>query len=240
MAPAPAPLAMALKTAVAGAPAAEDKVALPLTATVAEGQSSVLFTVAQPMDIPADGSRQGTVIALERLPVTPEFVAVPKLSPRVYLKTEVINKTAYPLLAGSINVFNDSAFTGRATMKQVAPGEKFDLFFGADDKIKVKRDMTRVRREGGLISANRISWRCLVELENFRPEGVTVTLMDQLPLPGNEEITATLLAAEVKPVETKADGTLVWKIPLAPGEKRQVTYEIAIDYPKGKEVVGAD
>ncbi len=217
-----------------------EEAALPLSALVTEGLTSVLFTVSQPVDIPADGTRQGSVIALERVPVTAEFVTVPKLSSRVYLKSAVVNNTAYPLLAGPVNVFNDNTFTGKAVLKTVAAGEKFDLFFGADDQLKVKREVAKSRKDAGLLGGNRMSWRCTVELENFKKEAVTVTLMDQLPLAGNEEIKVSLAEAVPRPDETRQDGTLVWNVPLKPGEKRKILYEIAVEYPKGRELTGVE
>lgn len=220
--------------------AEQEQAALPQSALVEEGQTSVLFTIPQAVDVSADGTRSGSVIALERVPVTAEFVTVPKLSPRVYLKSEVVNKTPYPLLAGTVNVFNDNTFTGKAQLKTVAAGEKFDLFFGADDQLKVKRDVAKSKKEGGVFSGNRVSYRCTVELENFKKEGVTVSLHDQLPLAGNEEIKVTLDEALPLPDERKANGILVWKVALKPGEKRAVSYDIVIDYPKGREITGAE
>lgn len=214
--------------------------ALPLPAQVAQGQTSVLFNIVQPVDVPADGTRATSIIALKKVPVTAEFVTVPKLSPRVYLKSEVTNDTDYPLLAGQVNVFNDTVFTGKSDLKTVAAGEKFDLYFGADNQVKVKREVTRVRKQAGLLGSNRISYRCTVELENFKKQAVVVSLLDQLPLPGNAEIKVSLEKAEPGPDETRADGTLVWKVSLAPGAKRKISYDIVIDYPKGRELTGAE
>jgi len=237
-APAAAPLQENI--AVSGASADGMERALPLPAQVAEGQTSVLFNVVQPADIPADGTRATSVIALERVPVSAEFVTVPKLVPRVYLKSEVTNQTAYPLLAGQVNIFNDNVFTGKSYLKAVAAGEKFDLFFGADDQLKVKREVAKVRKKAGLLGSNRLSYRCTVQLENFKKRAVSVSLLDQLPQAGNAEIKVSLEEAQPKPDETKADGTLLWKVALAPGEKKKVVYDIVIEYPKGRDLAGVE
>ena len=214
--------------------------ALPQPAQVEEGQTSVLFNITQPVDIPADGTRAASVIAVATLPVSAEFLSVPKLSPRVYLKSEVVNQTGYPLLAGQVNIFNDAVFTGKSYLKTVAAGEKFDLFFGADDQLKVKREVVRVRRKAGLLSDNQLTYHCAVELENFKKRAVTVSLLDQLPLAANAEIKASLDEARPKPDETKPDGTLIWKVGLAPGEKKKIAYDIVIEYPRGRELAGTE
>ena len=239
-APAPAPAPTTFLEFAPGAGSAADQMeqAPPLSAEVARGQTSVLFHIVQPVDIPADGTRSGSIIATEKVPVTAEYVTVPKLSQRVYLKSVVINKTPYPLLAGEVNVFNDAVFAGKSYLKTVSSGEEFDLYFGADDQVKVKRDLAKVRKKAGLISSNSVRYHTTVELENFKSRGVTVSLLDQQPLAGNAEIKVSLDDAAPKPSETKEDGTIVWKIDLAPGEKRKVSYDIVIDYPKGRELTG--
>ena len=212
----------------------------PQTAEVAKGQTSVLFQVVQPVDIPSDGTRSGSVIAIEKVPVSAEYVAVPKLSPRVYLKSVVLNKTPYPLLAGEVNIFNDAIFVGKSRLKTVASGEEFDLYFGSDDQVKVKREVAAVRKKAGLIGSNSVTYRVGIELENFKKRGIAVTLLDQQPLPGNAEIKVSLEDVEPGPAETREDGTLAWKVDLAPAEKKKVSYDLVVEYPKGRDLVGLE
>jgi len=205
-----------------------------------ERQTSVLFVISKPVDIPGDGSRQNSLIGLERIPVKAEFVTVPKLSPGVFLKSDVTNATSYPLLAGTVHVFNDSAYVGRSHFKAVAPGEKFELFFGAVDSVKVKRQVTRVRKDAGILAGNSVSWNCTVELENFRSEEILLSLFDQIPIAGNQEIKVAIKDVRPDAFETLQEGKVSWKLLLKPGEKKVVTYQIAVEYPKGREISGAE
>ena len=212
----------------------------PILAEVAEGRTSVLFNISEPVTIPADGTRSGSVIAVEKVPVTAEYLAVPKLSPHAYLKSQVTNKTPYPLLAGEANVFNDQIYSGKNRLKGISSGEKFDLFFGVDDQVKVKRQVDRVSKKAGMLSGNSIDYRVTMELENFKKTAVILSLIDQLPLAANAEIKIGLDEANPRPDETRPDGTLVWKVKLAAGEKKKIGYGIGIDYPKGRELYGAE
>lgn len=238
LAPAPEPMLGIARGSITGT----DQMvpAEPLPAEVAQGQTSVLFQVAQPVDVPADGTRSSSVVASERVPVTAEYVTVPKLSQRVYLKSAVLNKTPYPLLAGEASIFNDAVFVGKSHLKTVSSGEEFDLYFGSDDQVKVKREVAKVRKKAGIISSNSVTYHVSMDLDNFKKRAVSVSLLDQLPLPGNAEIKVSLEEASPKPGETKDDGTLVWKVDLAPGEKKRVSYDIVIEYPKGREIVGIE
>lgn len=241
---APAPMALAADSAqpeyAGNEPAAEFMPAAHQSSQISERQNSVLFIVPKTVDIPADGSRQNSLIATERIPVKAEFVTIPKLSPSVFLKSEVTNATSYPLLAGTVNVFNDSAYVGKSYLKTVAPGEKFDLFFGSDDAVKVKRKVAKVRKDAGILAGNSVSWRCSVELENFRKEEITLSLIDQIPVAGNEEIRVAIRDPQPAADEIRQDGRSLWKLHLKPGEKRTITYQIDVEYPKGREITGAE
>lgn len=214
--------------------------ATPVEAEVAQGQTPVSFQVLQPVDIPSDGTRSGSVIATEKVPVRAEYLSVPKLSPRVYLKSTVLNQTPYPLLAGEVNIFNDAVFVGKSRLKSVASGQEFDLYFGSDDQIKVKREAAQVRKKAGLMGSNKVTYRVGIEIENFKKTGVAVSILDQQPLPGNAELKVSLEDAAPGPAETKEDGTLVWKLDLAAGEKKKINYDIVIEYPKGRDIVGIE
>ncbi len=209
-------------------------------AQVAQGQTSVQFQVVQPVDVTADGSHAQSVIASEKLPVAVGYETVPKLSPRAYLKSTVTNRTTYPLLAGEVNIFNDAVFVGKSQLKTIASGEDFDLYFGSDDQVKVKREVARVKKKGGLIADSSVTYHVDIELQNFKARPVSITLKDQKPLAGNAEIGVKVEELSLKPAETKEDGTLIWKLELAPGEKRKVSYDIVIDYPKGRDLVGLE
>ncbi|HPX60296.1 MAG TPA: mucoidy inhibitor MuiA family protein [Deltaproteobacteria bacterium] len=208
------------------------------TARLSEEQSSVAFRIPRPMDIPADGSQYGSVVAMEKLPVNMEFMAVPKLSPHVFLKSGIINKAAYPLLPGKVNTFVGNTFTGSSQLKKVASGEKFDLFFGADDQVTVKREELKQRKEAGVFGSNKASYRYRIELANYRKAPITLLLRDQLPLAGDEEIKVSLDEPSIKPDEQKNDGTLTWKLPLKAGEKKELNFGILVEYPKEREITG--
>lgn len=208
------------------------------TASISEEQSSVAFHIPKPMDIPSDGSQYGSVVAMERFPVSMEFMAVPKLSPYVFLKSEIVNKAAYPLLPGKVSTFMGNTFTGSSQLKKVASGEKFDLFFGTDDQVTVKREELKQRKEAGVFGSNKASYRYRIEVSNFRKNAVELTLRDQLPLAGDEEIKVSLDEPSIKPDEQKNDGTLTWKLPLKAGEKKEINFGILVEYPKEREITG--
>jgi uncharacterized protein (TIGR02231 family) len=217
---------------------AEEAPAAFATAQIKDEQSSVSFHVPRTLDIPSDGTRHSTVIAVEKLPVNMEYLARPKLSPAVFIKAEMLNQAPYPLLPGKVTTFVGNRYTGSSQLKKVAAGEKFTLFFGSDDQVTVKRDEVKQRKEAGLFGKNRVSYRYRIELANFRKVPLTLTLQDQLPRAADAEISVALDEPSLKPEEIKDDGTILWKTPLQAGEKKELTFGITVEYPKEREITG--
>ncbi len=208
------------------------------TAQISSEQSSVSFNIPRPLDIPSDGTQHGSVVAVEQLPVSIEYMAVPKLSPYVFLKSEIVNQAAYALLPGKVNTFAGNTYTGSSQLKKIAAGEKFDLFFGSDDQVTVKREELKQHKEAGIFGKNRVSYRYRIELANFRKTPLTLTLRDQLPLAGDEEIKVSLDDPSIKPDESGTDGRITWRTPLNAGEKKELTFGIVVEYPKDREITG--
>ena len=208
------------------------------TAQISSEQSSVSFHIPRPLDIPSDGTQHGSVVAVEQLPVSIEYMAIPKLSPYVFLKSEIVNQAAYALLPGKVNTFAGNTYTGSSQLKKVAAGEKFDLFFGSDDQVTVKREELKQHKEAGIFGKNRVSYRYRIELANFRKAPLTLTLRDQMPLSGDEEIKVSLDEPSIKPDESGTDGRITWRTPLDAGEKKELTFGILVEYPKDREITG--
>ncbi|MDD5284873.1 MAG: mucoidy inhibitor MuiA family protein [Desulfuromonadaceae bacterium] len=217
---------------------AEEEPASFVTAQIGDEHSSIAFHIPRPLDIPSDGTQHGTVVAIEQFPVSIEYMALPKLAPNVFLKSELVNRAPYPLLPGKVNTFAGNTYTGSSELKKIAAGEKFDLFFGTDDQVTVKREELKQRKEAGIFGKNRVSYRYRIELGNFRKEPLTITLRDQLPVTGDEEIKVSLDDPSIKPDEVKNDGTVTWKTALQAGEKKELTFGIVVEYPKDKEITG--
>jgi len=208
------------------------------TAQATTEGTSITFKIPKPVAIPSDNTSHSTIIALEKLPVSTEYTTVPKLAPTAYLTAELVNNAPWPLLAGAVKIFSGSTFVGSASLKQVASGEKFTLPFGNDDQIVVKRAELKQHKEAGLFGKNRMGYRSTVTVSNLRKEAQTISIKDQLPLAGDSEIKVSLEEPTLQPTGKMDDGTLIWKIKLAPGEKKEFSYEIVVEYPKDREVTG--
>ena len=65
---------------------------------------------------------------------------VPRLDNTAYLYARIVMpRASSPILAGQVSLFRDGVFAGIGKFPQLAPGEEYELEFGADDRVKVKR-----------------------------------------------------------------------------------------------------
>jgi len=58
---------------------------------------------------------------------------------QVHLRATIINTTERVLLSGEASIFLSGEYVGTTKVKTTAPTEKFKIFLGIDDGIKVKR-----------------------------------------------------------------------------------------------------
>lgn len=208
------------------------------TALVETTGAAVSFNIPGNSSIPADNSKHDNLIAVQSLAVNPEYVAIPKLSDKVWLMAELANQAPWPILPGQVRIFHADAFVGMGAMKHVAIGEKFILPFGVDEQVTVKRNHVKQHKEGGIFGKSRMSYKTSLTIANLRKDAAVIRIKDQLPLADDAEISVSLEGATMQPVEKNSDGTLVWRVGLGAGETKELNYEIAVEYPKERHVTG--
>ncbi len=203
---------------------------------------SVLFTVPGKEDIPSDGNEHKTAVSTAKFKVEPKHIAVPKLSPHVFLECEILNESDLPLLPGKVNTFVSGNFVGASTIDAVAPEEEFELGFGVDAAVKVEREELRdVRGKSGILKGKRRVTRGYeFTVNNNRKENVSITIVDQIPVSHDEDVKVSITEASIEPAEKNEDGILEWKLSLKPREEKKFQFEYQVEYPKSKHVSGLE
>lgn len=240
--------AASARAAPAPGPAAseEDKVVLSpfeiAKATVEAGLTAATFSITHAADIPADNAPHKIPITQQSLETELTHFTVPKLAELVYLRAAVKNTSAYPLIAGPINLYVDGTFVARSHLRSVMPNESFDLDLGVDDGVGVKRELlNRLTEETGLVSNKQeVTYDVRITVVNNRANAIKLTVQDQLPVSQYERITVELLEPPSRTVEQDANGTLTWKLDLAPGQKRELPLKIAVEYPSDLIIEGLE
>jgi uncharacterized protein (TIGR02231 family) len=230
--PAAAPMAMAMD-AVERAPAAEAH------ATVEQSGAAVTYLVPGKVTIPPDGAQHKVVVA--RYPLSPQldYVSAPPIVQAAYRRAKVANDSPFTLLPGKANLFAGDDYIGSTSLELTASQGELELYFGADDRIKVERELKRRDVDKSLIGGKRrLHYGYEIKLENLLGGQATLILHDQIPVPRHEEIKVRLDSIDPKPAEQTALNLLRWELTLLPKEKRSIHFEFTVEYPQSLDVFG--
>jgi len=246
--PAPAPMAVAAAPSMRRMPRAEpEAVATPLVEVAAEevmvsvesAGAAITYRIPGATAVPADGAPHKATIARFELSPRLDYVSAPKLVEAAYRRARVTNASPYTLLPGQANLFAGDEFIGTTRLELTAPQGELELYLGADDRVKVERELKRRQVDKRLIgNTRRLRYGYELTLENLLPAPAQLTLHDQLPMARHEAITVKLESIDPKPAEQTELNLLKWELTLAPGEKVNVRFDFAVEHPQGMRVSG--
>lgn len=208
-------------------------------AKIETSSAALSYNVPGTFTIPCDGQPHKVSIALINLNPKMDYVCAPRLMEAVYRRAKIPNDSPYTLLAGAGNLFAGDEFIGATPLEFTAPHGEIELYFGVEDRIKVEREIKRREVEKTLIGGKR-RWHFGYEinLENLLDHVAHLTIHDQLPVAGHEEIKVRLESADPKPGQQSEINLLDWNLELAAGEKRAIRFDFVVEYPVSMEVRG--
>jgi uncharacterized protein (TIGR02231 family) len=167
--------------------------------------------------------------------------AAPALDETAYLEASMKHAEEAPLLAGRVALYRDGIFVGRGTLALTPKDETLRLGFGADEKVKVARVLTR-RLEGsaGIISSAKTDereFKTTVRSGHSRPMRIVVE--DQIPTSEIADIQVEMLPGTTPPTERDVRdrrGVLAWSFDAAPGEAKEIKLGWRLRWPGDKVV----
>ena len=205
------------------------------------GGFQVVFRVPGRIAVPAGQGAKSFRIASTTL--TPDLMvhAVPALSETAFLQASFKHIDDAPLLPGRAAIYRDGVFVGHSPMALAAKDEIVRLGFGADEKVKITRTVTR-RLEGtaGLIGSSKVDEREFkTSIRNGHDFAIQFAIEDQVPVSDSEDIQVEMLPITTSP--TKRDlrdrrGVLEWAFEAKPGESRDIKLGWRVRWPKDKTV----
>jgi uncharacterized protein (TIGR02231 family) len=201
---------------------------------------AVTYVVPGLPSVSADGEPHVVAVSNHRFRGELAHVVVPEHGDVAYLRAKVTNGTELTFLAGVANVFRGDEYVGRAELELTVPGAELEYYLGADDRLRVEHDCQRITDESsGLTGSNRkMTFKAETELENHTGGAADVVVKQRLPVPLNKDIKVKMTEAKPKPAEKDDDGLLEWHLTLKEGEKKKITFNYDVEFPKGRDVAG--
>lgn len=210
------------------------------SAEVSAPGASLTYRLSGRAGIPGNNEPRKVTVATFPLKPALDYVTAPRREAVCYRRATVKNESAYSLLPGPAQLFEGDDFLGATRLEFTAPNQEFELVLGADERIRVERELQLRDVEKAFIVGDRkrIRYAYRIELENLREAPQTVYVRDQLPVPRDEQIRVKLEAADPRPAEHSELNLLEWKLAAKPGAKSVIRFEFSVEYPRAMDVVG--
>ncbi|WP_437928164.1 DUF4139 domain-containing protein [Sorangium sp. So ce291] len=199
---------------------------------VDDGGEPLVFEAAEPVTLPSDGRPLRVEIARRSLPAELALVLYPEAHPAAHLRATVTLDGGgagrpRPLLAGPVRVARGGSLVGRARLDFVGAGEPFELGFGVDDAVRVRRTVDEEQETTAITGSRKIRRRVKLSLSNLSSLTKRVLVTERIPVSEVAEVEVALGEAPGWTLDEK-DGFLRGRVELPPrGVKTMVfTYEL--------------
>jgi hypothetical protein len=204
-----------------------------LPASLAGGYD-LAFPSSRKETVPSGGGGRRVPLFTETWPVKTERKLFPALTKNAFLVAELQSPSKQVLPGGVASLFVGSDPAGTATLKLVAPRERFTLPLGVDRSVRPVRNVTLVQGTKGFLGKDEETlYRVTLEVANPYPFPLPVRIHDQWPLTNDENVEITLVRTEPFARQDKVKGTLEWELTVPASGKTVVSFEYTLRHPKG-------
>jgi hypothetical protein len=204
-----------------------------LPASLAGGYD-LAFAAARAETVPSGKGERLVPLFTETWPVKVERKLFPALTNAAFLVAELQSPSRQVLPGGEASLFVGADPAGSASLKLVAPGERFTLPLGVDRAVRPVRNVTLVQSVKGLISKDEeTAYRVTTEVANPYAFPLPVRIHDQWPLGRGDDVEVKLVRTEPYARQDKVKGTLEWELTVPASGKTAVTFEYTLRHPKG-------
>jgi uncharacterized protein (TIGR02231 family) len=149
---------------------------------VDDGGEPLAFAPAAKVSIPSDGRPLRVEVARASFPAEVALVLYPERAPVAHLRATATLAQGAPLLAGPVTLARGASLVGKARLDYVGAGEPFELGFGPDDAVRVRRTAADERDTTTFTGAQTIERTVKVYLSNLSGEARTVEVTERVPV----------------------------------------------------------
>lgn len=208
-------------------------------AEVEQGPAAATYTPSRPVAVPADGTTHRTVVAQMEFDARLDHITAPVQAAEATLRATVRNSSTHTLPDASAALFHEGDFVGSTHVEAWAPEEERELALGVDDRVRVERELVkRSATKATLSSTRRIDAEYEITVANHSPRTIHLTVLDQLPVSRDGQITVKETLVKPDPAERSELGVITWKAELEMGARAQFQLGMRVETAKGVELAG--
>lgn len=205
--------------------------------SIEKQQTATEFKIDVPYSIPSDNQSYDVSMVEYEVPAQYSYSAVPKLSTDAFLMAQVADWTKYNLLSGNANLFFKGVFQGETYLDLTSVEDTLSLSIGRDKDIVIMREIQNDFASKNFVGSSKKELKAWnITVKNNKETPVSICIEDQYPISKLDEIKVEVLEQSGAKADTDS-GKLMWKLPLAPKEKKMLQLRYSVKYPQGKKVI---
>jgi DNA-binding ferritin-like protein (Dps family) len=196
--------------------------------------TTIIYEIKEPYSVLSDGKKYIAEIKRFELPAQYHYYAVPKLDESVYLTAKVTNWQELNLFDGELNLFFEGAYLGKSLLDLQSASDTLDISLGKDKGIVINRKKLKEFSSKQLLSNYKKENRAYdIIVKNNKPYPVEITVLDQLPISNDKEITVEdEYYAEASVDKNTNIVKWIFNLPSKTEKKLQIKYQVR--YPKNE------
>lgn len=204
------------------------------------------------LDVPSTGKWVLVPVMSCAVGLTPEYVCVPSVEPKVYRTLTIANRSVHALLPGPVDVTAGDEFLMTTALPAIGPGaeQSHRLGLGVEEAIKVARKTQYKETTGGFLGGSTVLPHDVeIEVNNRLNAPALIEVRERVPtVDANEKDLKVEEVGSTPPwekVDVPVDGVIVkgarrWRVTVPPGGNLKLTAQFAIRMPADKMLVGGN
>ncbi len=195
---------------------------------VEDGGEAQWLEGAHPVSIPSDGEPHRVELTRTTVDATVERVAWPERGDAVHLRATATYAGAVPLLAGPVVLARGNELVGRGRVDFVGRGEPFELGFGVDDGLRVRRSVDEKRDVTPVIGTQKVARTVRLYLSNLSDEARKLSVVERYPVSEVDDVKVAVVSHDGATLDAR-DGFAKWAVTLAAGSTLTLTLVYRIE-----------
>jgi uncharacterized protein (TIGR02231 family) len=178
---------------------------------VDDGGEALCFDAPHRATFPSDGAPVRVELTSARVACEVDRVAYPERSAAVHLRATATLAGATALLAGPVVVGRAHTLVGRGRTGFVARGEPFELGFGVDDGLRVRRQVEEKREVTTVMGTQKIMRTVRVFVSNLSGEARKLTVCERVPVSEIKDVEVAIVSLGGARHDAR-DGFVRWEV----------------------------
>jgi len=204
----------------------------------------ISFEYAFPQAVNIESQDKETLLPVFSKELTGNFYyyAVPKVNSQSFLACRV--SSSKEVLAAPMSVYFSGRFVGKSMMTEKKPGEEFEINLGADRDVIIKREKIKDKTQEMLFGKierltiiRELAYK--ITVENMKDKNIKIKLLDSVPVSKTDKIEVKDMKIVPEPAKKgyqDKQGVMLWEMDLKPKEKKEISIEFTVTYPKDTPV----